>query len=73
MLQLNILLLIISLLIFTIISTVYEEVKKYIVTKQIKTIPLKRGNIASPVLEGNIEREKTVTKKAFSFVTFKWI
>ena len=46
------LLLIILLPIFTIISTLYKEVKYVVVTTQIKPFPQKRGNKALPILEG---------------------
>lgn len=59
------LLLIISLLIYIIISTLYIEVKYIVVaTKQIKTFPLKRGYTASPVLEGEHWEGKNCNKKS---------
>lgn len=49
MLQLNIILLILSLLIYTTIFTLYIEVNYIsVVTTQIKTFPQQRGNKALP-------------------------
>lgn len=52
MLQLNIILLIISLLIYTTISTLYIEVNYIVVTKQRKIVTLKRKAPVLPILRG---------------------
>ena len=68
MLQLNItILLIILLLIYITISTLYKEVNYIsVVTKQIKTLPLKRGNIVLPFWERGTMSRKNCNDETYN-------